>query len=66
MPPIPVLSQIRQALPRDGLVSIDVTSTGYSCFDRFPVYGPRSLIYPCHSVTLGCAFPAAIVAKGRP
>ncbi|MSR57266.1 MAG: thiamine pyrophosphate-binding protein [Planctomycetaceae bacterium] len=62
-PPIPVLSQIRQALPRDGLVSIDVTSTGYSCFDRFPVYGPRSLIYPCHSVTLGFAFPAAIGAK---
>jgi acetolactate synthase-1/2/3 large subunit len=61
--PIPILSQIRQALPRDGLVSIDVTSTGYSCFDRFPVYGPRSLIYPCHSVTLGFGFPAAIGAK---
>jgi acetolactate synthase-1/2/3 large subunit len=62
-PPAPILSQIRQALPRDGLVSIDVTSTGYSCFDRFPVFGPRSLIYPCHSVTLGFAFPAAIGAK---
>lgn len=62
-PPIPVLSQIRQALPRDGILSVDVTSTGYSCFDRFPVYGARSLIYPCHSVTLGFAFPAAIGAK---
>lgn len=62
-PPIPVLSQIRQALPREGLISVDVTATGYNCFDRFPVYGPRSLIYPCHSVALGYAFPAAVGAK---
>jgi acetolactate synthase-1/2/3 large subunit len=62
-PSIPVLSQIRQALPGDGILSVDVTATGYSCFDRFPVPGPRSLIYPCHSVALGFAFPAAIGAK---
>src|SRR5262249_58072122 len=62
-PPIPVLSQIQQALPPDGVLSVDVTATGYSCFDRFPVPGPRSLIYPCHSVSLGFAFPAAIGAK---
>lgn len=62
-PPVPVLSQIRQALPREGLVAVDVTATGYNCFDRFPVYGPRSLMYPCHSVALGFAFPAAIGAR---
>lgn len=62
-PPVPVLSHIREALPRDGLVAVDVTALGYSCFDQFPVSGPRSLIYPCHSVTLGMAFPAAIGAK---
>ncbi|MFN0053859.1 MAG: thiamine pyrophosphate-binding protein [Planctomycetales bacterium] len=62
-PPIPVLSHIRQALPREGLIAVDVTATGYNCFDRFPLYGPRSLIYPCHSVSLGFAFPAAIGAK---
>lgn len=62
-PPIPVLSQIRQALPENGVISVDVTATGYSCFDRFPVTSPRSLIYPCHSVTLGFGFPAAIGAK---
>jgi acetolactate synthase-1/2/3 large subunit len=69
-PPIPVLSQIRQALPRDGILSVDITSTGYNCFDRYAVPGPWSLIYPCHSVSLGFAFPAAIGAKiaapGRP
>lgn len=62
-PPIPVLSQIRRALPGDGILSVDITATGYNCFDRFPVHGPRSLIYPCHSVSLGFAFPAAIGAK---
>jgi acetolactate synthase-1/2/3 large subunit len=62
-PAIPILSHIRQALPTDGLLSVDVTATGYNCFDRFPVPGPRSMIYPCHSVALGLAFPAAIGAK---
>ncbi|HEY2252198.1 MAG TPA: thiamine pyrophosphate-binding protein [Planctomycetaceae bacterium] len=61
--PIPVLSQIRQALPADGILSVDITAAGYNCFDRFPVSGPRSLIYPCHSVSLGFAFPAAVGAK---
>ena len=46
LPPIPVLSQIRQALPAGGLISVDVTATGYECFDRFPVPDSRSLIYP--------------------
>lgn len=62
-PPIPVLSHIRQALPAEGLLSVDVTATGYGCFDCFPVPGPRSMIYPCHSVSLGFAFPAAVGAK---
>ena len=62
-PRIPVLSEIRDALPSDGILSVDVTATGYNCFDRFPVPGPWSLIYPCHSVALGFAFPAALGAK---
>jgi acetolactate synthase-1/2/3 large subunit len=62
-PPIPVLSEIRKALPENGILSVDITSTGYNCFDRFPVPGPRSLIYPCHSVALGFGFPAALGAK---
>ncbi|MBI3865812.1 MAG: thiamine pyrophosphate-binding protein [Planctomycetia bacterium] len=62
-PAIPILSQIRRALPADGIVSVDITAAGYNCFDRFPVPGPRSMIYPCHSVSLGFAFPAAIGAK---
>lgn len=64
---IPILSHIRRALPGDGIISVDVTATGYNCFDRFPVSDARSLIYPCHSVTLGFGLPAAIGAKiGQP
>ena len=63
LPDLPVLGEIRRALPPGGLISVDVTSTGYNCFDRFPVPDGRSLIYPCHSVTLGFGFPAALGAK---
>ena len=63
LPDLPVLGEIRRALPPGGVISVDVTSTGYNCFDRFPVPNDRSLIYPCHSVTLGFGFPAALGAK---
>ena len=61
--PVPILHQIREALPRDGIVSVDVTSTGYRAFGEFPVYDRRRFLYPCHFVTLGFAFPAALGAK---
>lgn len=63
LPPIPILSEIRRALPRHGIVSVDVTAAGYNCFDRFPINDWRAMIYPCHSVSLGFAFPAALGAK---
>lgn len=62
-PAIPILQQIRTALPQSGLISVDVTAVGYNCFDCFDVPGPRSLIYPSHSVALGMGFPAALGAK---
>ena len=52
--------------PADGLLSVDITAAGYNCFDRFPVAGPRSLIYPRHSVSLGFAFPAAVARLAAP
>lgn len=60
---VPVLSQIRQGLPDDGILAVDVTSLGYRAFDEFPVPGPRQFLYPCHYVTLGFGFPAALGAK---
>ncbi len=65
--PLPLLSEIRQVLPDDGILSVDVHSIGYSAFDEYPVDRPRTFLYPCVGVALGYAYPAAIGAKiGRP
>ncbi len=61
--PLPLLSDIRQVLPDDGILSVDVHSIGYSAFDEYPVDRPRTFLYPCIGVALGYAFPAAIGAK---
>lgn len=61
--PLPVMSAMRERLDADAIVSVDVTSIGYRSFDEFPVDRPRCFMYPCHSVTLGFAAPAAIGAK---
>jgi acetolactate synthase-1/2/3 large subunit len=62
-PPLPVLSAMREVLDQDAIISVDVTSIGYRSFDEFPVDEPRTFMYPCHSVTLGFALPAALGAK---
>ncbi len=61
--PLPLLSDIRQVLPDDGILSVDVHSIGYSAFDEYPVDRPRTFLYPCIGVALGYAYPAAIGAK---
>ena len=61
--PLPIMSAMRDSLEPDAVVSVDVTSIGYRSFDEFPVDHPRCFMYPCHSVTLGFAAPAAIGAK---
>lgn len=61
--PLPLLSDIRQVLPDDGILSADVHSIGYSAFDEYPVDRARTFLYPCIGVALGYAFPAAIGAK---
>lgn len=62
-PPLPVMSAMYDALPDDAIFSVDVTSIAYRAFDEFPITYPRTFLYPCHSVTLGFAVPAAIGAK---
>lgn len=61
--PLPIMSAMRESLDADAIVSVDVTSIGYRSFDEFPIDHPRCFMYPCHSVTLGFAAPAAIGAK---
>jgi len=61
--PLPLLGDIRQVLPNDGILSVDVHSIGYSAFDEYPVDRPRRFLYPCIGVALGYGYPAAIGAK---
>jgi acetolactate synthase-1/2/3 large subunit len=62
-PPVPVLSDIRAVLPRDGILVADITSLSYRAFDEYPTFGPRDFLYSCHYVTMGCALPMSLGAK---
>ncbi|MCB1741787.1 MAG: hypothetical protein KDK91_15535 [Gammaproteobacteria bacterium] len=55
---------IRSALPRDGIVAVDVTQmASFVRYGGFPIYAPRSLLAPGYQATLGFALPAALGAK---
>ena len=62
-PPLPIIHELQGVLPRDTIYSIDVHSLGYASFAEFPIYDPRTFLYPNIGVALGYAYPAAIGAK---
>jgi acetolactate synthase-1/2/3 large subunit len=62
-PPIPLLSEIREVLPEDGVLSVDAHAIGYATHDELPVVDPSNFLFPSISVALGYAFPAALGAK---
>jgi len=62
-PPIPLLSEIREVLPEDGILSVDAHSIGYATHDEFPVVDSSNYLFPNITVALGYAFPAALGAK---
>ena len=62
-PPIPLLHEIREVLPEDGIISVDAHSIGYATHDEFPVVDPSNYLFPNITVALGSAFPAALGAK---
>ena len=62
-PPLPVLHDLQDVLPKETIYAIDVHALGYGVFSEFPIYDPRTLLYPNIGVALGHAFPAAIGAK---
>ena len=65
-----LLRTIRDALPRDAATAWDMTILAYWAAAHFPVYEPRTFLYPLGSGTLGYAWPAALGASlavpGRP
>lgn len=59
----PYLMAIRSALGRDGILVNDMTVPTYAATRHFPVYQPRTFLFPRVLGTLGFALPAAIGAK---
>lgn len=58
---------IREAIGRDGILCTDMTQMAYVATVTYPVYEPRTFIFPSGYGTLGFGLPAAIGAKiGRP
>lgn len=58
---------IRAALPRDGILVTDMTQMAYVATATYPVYEPRTFLFPNGYGTLGFSLPAAIGAKiGQP
>ncbi|HQX61995.1 MAG TPA: thiamine pyrophosphate-binding protein [Thermomicrobiales bacterium] len=61
------IDAMREALPREGIIVHDMTMMSYLMGDSFPVYAPRTYMFPANYGTLGFSVPAAIGAKiGRP
>jgi len=54
---------IRGALERDAIVAADTTILSYWMQRIFPVYQPRTFLYPFGYVAMGYALPAAIASK---
>ena len=62
-PSLPIIHELQDVLPRDTIYAIDVHALGYASFAEFPIYDPRTFLYPNIGVALGHAFPAALGAK---
>ena len=63
MRPERILSVVREALPRDGIVTTDVGWNKNGVGQQFPIYTPGSILTPGGYATMGFGAPAAIGAK---
>jgi len=61
--PPEIIRLLREALPRDAIVSVDVHMTGYAMHRHFPTYLPGTFLYPGIYIAMGYGLPAAIGAK---
>lgn len=63
LPGMDVVVALRQALPADGILSVDVTRLGYVLMADFPLEGPNRFLHPAGAVAMGYGLPAALGAK---
>lgn len=59
----PWMDALRATLPRDTVVSADMSVFWADMLGSFPFYEPRTMLFPWSMGTLGFAVPAAIGAK---
>ena len=58
-----ILKAMRDVLPRDAILSVDVNITGYGALHHFPCYYPGSYIFSGVSVAMGIGLTGAIGAQ---
>src|SRR5262245_6735532 len=62
-PQLAYLDAIRNVLPREGLMVIEVSQMGFTSYFAFPVYQPRTYVSEGYQGTLGFGFPTALGVK---
>ena len=62
-PPLPIIPDLQEVLPRDTIYTVDVHTLGYATFAELPTYNPHTFLHPNIGVALGYSYPAAIGAK---
>ena len=60
---VKAVMDIRSVLERDAIVAADTTILSYWMQRIFPIYEPRTFLYPFGYVAMGYALPAAIASK---
>ncbi|MFV0438551.1 MAG: thiamine pyrophosphate-binding protein [Desulfopila sp.] len=63
MMPERILTEVRQVLPRDAIITTDVGWNKNGVGQQFPIYEPGSILIPGGYATMGFGGPAAIGAK---
>ncbi|HWX60653.1 thiamine pyrophosphate-dependent enzyme [Bradyrhizobium sp.] len=62
-PQMAYLNILREVLPKDGIVTDELSQVGFASWYGFPIYQPHTFITSGYQGTLGSGFPTALGAK---
>jgi acetolactate synthase-1/2/3 large subunit len=62
-PQLAYLDVVRECLPRDGLVTTELSQVGFTSYFGYPVLEPRTYVSEGYQGTLGFGFPTALGVK---
>jgi len=62
-PQLAYLDVIRAVLPRDGIVTTELSQVGFTSYFGYPVLAPRTYVSEGYQGTLGYGFPSALGVK---